>query len=110
MLTKDDLLKIDGLFGKRFDIVDKRFDSLGKHIDEVETNLKLDNVAIRREIFSLESHLEDQDKKFIRIETKMKNLEKNIKTVVNYFDKWYLGLLKRIERIEQHLGLSSFAQ
>jgi len=34
------------------------------------------------------------------------HIRKDIKTIVNYFDKEYLQLRKRVERLENHLHLS----
>ena len=36
-------------------------------------------------------------------------IRKDIKTIVNFFDNEYLELRKRIERIEEHLNLSSIS-
>jgi len=34
------------------------------------------------------------------------HIRKDVKTVINYFDREYLQLRKRVERIEAHLNLS----
>lgn len=34
------------------------------------------------------------------------HIRKDIKTIVNYFDREYLQLRKRVERLENHLHLS----
>ncbi|KKQ51792.1 hypothetical protein A2865_03250 [Candidatus Woesebacteria bacterium RIFCSPHIGHO2_01_FULL_39_17] len=36
-------------------------------------------------------------------------IRKDIKTIVNFFDREYLELRKRVERIEEHLGLESIS-
>lgn len=39
------------------------------------------------------------------IKSDVSQIRKDIKTIVNYFDREYLELRKRVERIEEHLNL-----
>ena len=62
------------------------------------------------EINPIYEKLEEHDKRFNQVNTKLESIEKNIKAVVIFFDKGYLGLMKRVEKIELHLGLSPFIE
>jgi hypothetical protein len=39
------------------------------------------------------------------VKADISQIRKDIKTIVNYFDREYLELRKRVERLEEHLNL-----
>jgi Skp family chaperone for outer membrane proteins len=78
MLTPDDLHQIDETLTKR---IKAELEPVRK---EVAKQIKEEILPIREDIT---------------------HIRKDIKTIVNYFDREYLTLRNRIERIEQHLGL-----
>lgn len=45
----------------------------------------------------------------VPIKEDITHIRKDIKTIVNYFDREYLNLRKRVERIEDHLNLSQLS-
>lgn len=45
------------------------------------------------------------DSKLKPLKDDVTQIRKDIKTIVNFFDKEYLELRERVERIEQHLNL-----
>lgn len=50
------------------------------------------------------------DKKFNEFEVRLtKKMKQETKTIVNFFDKEYLGHDKRIKRLEKHLQLPPIA-
>lgn len=91
MLTKSDLKAIDELIVKRVTSIvgEELEEKLEEKLDE-----KLDSFA-RREL--------DPIKKDIV------QIRKDSKTIVDYFDREYLGLRTRVERIERIMNLSPLA-
>jgi hypothetical protein len=43
------------------------------------------------------------------MESDITHIRKNTDSVINFFDREYLELRKRVDRIEEHLGLTSQA-
>lgn len=39
------------------------------------------------------------------LKTDISQIRKDVKTIINYFDREYLELRKRVERIEEHLNI-----
>ena len=82
MLTDNDLTKIDGLIEKRLKPIKNEVASLGQMMDE------------------------KMEKRLKPIKDDVAHIRKDIKTMVGFFDREYLDLRKRVERIEGYLKLS----
>ena len=82
MLTDSDLTKIDGLIEKRLKPIKNEVASLGQMMDE------------------------KMEKRLKPIKDDVAHIRKDIKTMVGFFDREYLDLRKRVERIEGYLKLS----
>lgn len=76
MLTKTDLNQIDKLLVKRVDEV------VTKRVDEIVT------------------------KKLKPMKEDVSQIRKDIKLIVSFFDREYIALRRRVERIEEHLNLA----
>jgi len=89
MLTKSDLNQIKGLF------------------KDVATREDLNNFATKEDLKSLakQSDLEIIKKDVKTIKSDTVNIRKDMKTVVSFFDREYLELRKRVERLEEVLKL-----
>lgn len=79
MLTKDDLSQIKGIIQ----------DETRKIVKE---ELKIEIDPLRRDVKILQKDV-----------TKIR---KDVGTIVNYFDREYLELRERVEKIEHHLGIN----
>ena len=85
MLTKDDLSLIAKLLDSRLEVkLESKFNSKLKSIKGDISNIKSNITNIKSDIT---------------------NIRRDQKTIVTFFDKEYLNLRERIERIETHLGL-----
>ena len=97
MLTNNDLTKIDGLIEKRLKPIKNEVASLGQMMDE--------KMEKRLTVFGKEVD-EKMEKRLKPIKDDVAHIRKDIKTMVGFFDREYLDLRKRVERIEGYLKLS----
>ena len=97
MLTDNDLTKIDGLIEKRLKPIKNEVASLGQMMDE--------KMERRLSTFGKEVD-EKMEKRLKPIKDDVAHIRKDIKTMVGFFDREYLDLRKRVERIEGYLKLS----
>ncbi len=92
MLTKDDLSLIAKLLDSRLEVkLESKFNSKLKSIKGDISNIKSNITNIKSDITNIKSDIT--------------NIRRDQKTIVTFFDKEYLNLRERIERIETHLGL-----
>lgn len=68
--------------------------------EELGAEIKLSRIELQREIKTVAERVKN-------LEIAVRKIQKDIKIIVNFFDKEYLGLRKRLEIIEEHLHLSS---
>ena len=97
MLTDNDLTKIDGLIEKRLKPIKNEVASLSQVMDE--------KMERRLSTFGKEVD-EKMEKRLKPIKDDVAHIRKDIKTMVGFFDREYLDLRKRVERIEGYLKLS----
>jgi predicted nucleic acid-binding Zn-ribbon protein len=90
MLTKSDLNNIQKLIHKGNQSINLEFVS----------ELKITRIGLEEKIRSLNLHFKDLSKKISKI-------QKDQKTITNYFDVEYLRLRKEMDEVKNQLGLSS---
>jgi hypothetical protein len=66
--------------------------------------LSIDKIVIKR-VQPLDKKLINLEKGQAKLEKGQKKIQKDLKTIVNSFDSEYLGLKKRVVKIETHLDL-----
>ena len=97
MLTDSDLTKIDGLIEKRLKPIKNEVASLGQMMDE----------KMERRLTTFGKEVDEKMEKRLKpIKDDVAHIRKDIKTMVGFFDREYLDLRKRVERIEGYLKLS----
>ena len=97
MLTNNDLTKIDGLIEKRLKPIKNEVASLGQMMDE----------KMERRLTTFGKEVDEKMEKRLKpIKDDVAHIRKDIKTMVGFFDREYLDLRKRVERIEGYLKLS----
>jgi hypothetical protein len=70
------------------------------------TLTKSDLSAIKQVVIDVtEPRFKKLEKGQAKLENGQKKIQKDLKTIVNSFDSEYLGLKKRVVRVESHLGL-----
>ena len=112
MLADNDLKKIDGLIEKRLRPIKDDVALIGQVVDEkIEKRLiKFGQDVDEKMEKRLTKFGQDSDEKMEKmlkpIKDDIAHIRKDIKTMVNFFDREYLDLRKRVERIETHLRLS----
>lgn len=97
MLTQDDLKQIQGVIKK--ELQQERAKIRKETQDIVRTELTQARKEIRKETREIVKE------ELTPVKDDIAQIRKDIKTIVNFFDKEYLELRKRIERIEKHLNL-----
>lgn len=94
MLTKADLSNIRK-------IIREEVESESVNVkEELVAEIKLSRMELQKEIRALAERVKN-------LEIGVRKIQKDVKTVINFFDKEYLNLRKRVEVIEEHLRLSS---
>ncbi|MFC1726910.1 hypothetical protein ACFL0Y_00085 [Patescibacteria group bacterium] len=94
MLTKTDLSQIRKVIREE---IENEADSLKK---DLQGEMKLVRMEIQRDVRKLSDEVKD-------LNIRIRKIEKDIKTVVNFFDKESLKTGQRISQIEDHLKISS---
>ncbi len=109
MLTDSDLKKLAGVVDQK---IDKSLEKFGAIVDQkIDKSLEKFGAIVDQKIDkSLEKFGVSVDKK---LEMRLKPIKKDIleirkdmKTIVNFFDREYLELRNRVERIEEYLKLT----
>lgn len=115
MLTKNDLTEIAKLLKPLEDKIDARFGKVEERLDKL--GLRLDKIEARME--ELEEELkdvkEDTASSIFQVRVEIKEVEQRIKrsvresqnVVIDFFDKEFNKIKKRVDRIEDHLKLPS---
>ncbi len=127
MLTDNDLTKIDGLIEKRLkpiknevaslsqvmdEKMERRLSTFGKEVDEkmerrLSTFGKEVDEKMERRLSTFGREVDEKMEKRLKpIKDDVAHIRKDIKTMVGFFDREYLDLRKRVERIEGYLKLS----
>jgi hypothetical protein len=77
-------------------------------LSEIQKIIRKETKSIVQEETSLivEKAMAPIKKDLKTIKSDMTQIRSDVKTIVNFFDKEYLELRKRVERIEEHLSLS----
>jgi len=114
MLTKTDLQAINKIVKKT---VREEVSREGKTIrSEIRTEIKLLKMELSNRIAAVENRLSETEIKLTNIEKDIAQIKKDIKKIkkdlaynVDFMDRDYLRLQKRVERVEEHLNLSPAA-
>lgn len=94
MLTKTDLSQIRK-------VVREEVESESKSLSEdLQGEIKLARIKIQNDIYTLANRVKN-------LELVTSKVQKDIKSIVRFFDKEYLQVRKRIKQIEDHLHLSA---
>lgn len=96
MLTKSDFSQIRKIVREE---VETESDSLKR---DLEGEIKLARMELQGEIHTLVGKVKDS-------EISLRKIQKDIKTIVNFFDNEYLRLQKEVYRIKEHLHLPLIA-
>ena len=85
-------------------LTDNDLKKIGQVVDEkIEKRLK----PIKDDMASLGQVVDEKIEKRLKpIKDDIAQIRKDMKTLVNFFDREYLELRKRVERIEAHLKIS----
>ena len=93
MLTKTDFSQIRK-------IVREEVESESKSLEEeLTTEVKLSRIELQKEIRPIQDKIKNLD-------LGIRKIQKDLKLILNFFDKEYLGLRKRVEKIEEQLPVS----
>jgi len=94
MLTKNDLLQIKKVVRGEVEAESKSLQ------EDLRGEIKLSRMEIQNDVRSLKDKVKN-------IEISNNKIQKDIKKVVNFFDEESLQVNKRVERLENHLNLST---
>ncbi len=93
MLTKTDLSQIRK-------VVREEVEEEGKNTkNELQAEIKLTRMEIQSEQINIKDRLKN-------LEIAAKKIQKTVDTIIDFFDRQNLNIRKRVERIEESLGLS----
>lgn len=98
MLTKSDLSQIREIVREEVEA------EVQSARDELQAEIKLVRMELSTHIDKLEDRIKNLE---IRVARMHKELKNEIKLVVNFLDRENIKTLKRVIRIEDHLGLMS---
>jgi predicted nucleic acid-binding Zn-ribbon protein len=103
MLTKNDLQNV----GK---LIDAKDEPLKKDISMLKGDvsiLKSDVSVLKKGVSGLKTEISEVKKDVKTLKKDVSEIRGDIKTLIAYFDRDYVDLRRRVERIEDHLDLSS---
>ncbi|OGH20095.1 MAG: hypothetical protein A3D74_03365 [Candidatus Levybacteria bacterium RIFCSPHIGHO2_02_FULL_37_13] len=108
MLTKSDLQQIERIVRT---IVREEVENETQAIkNELQADITMSRVRVQNDIGELKDRIKNIDIRLTKLENKVtkmhKDLKNEIKMVVHYLDKENIKTLKRVEKIEAHLGLA----
>lgn len=100
------------LLGKQVEALDGKISGVEKRLDEkitsVEKQLEEKIIGVEKKLDEKISGVEKRlTKRIENIEKDTGAIKKDLKTIINFFDRENLDLVSRVERIEKHLGLTS---
>jgi len=98
MLTKNDLSQIRGIVGEE---IEKRTRPIVR--EEIETRTRQIVQGETRKI--VQEEIEPVKNEIKTIKKDIREIRSDIKAIISFFDREFINLLKRVERIEEHLGL-----
>ena len=102
MLTKTDFIQIRKI------LKEVVRDEVGNEVqalkDELGSDINMSRMRIQSDISELKDRIKNLE---IRISKMHAELKKEIKAVFYFLDKDIVGTIKRVGRIEEHLGLSA---
>lgn len=109
MLTRTDLQSIDKLVSKR---IREEIEAEGRNIrDELKSDIISSRIRIQQEIRDLADRIKNLEIRTNSLEKDIKKdfqkLNKRFTDLFDFLDKDQLKTSKRVERIEQHLNLST---
>jgi len=96
MLTKNDLLEIKKE-------IKSEVDPLRKDLQV----LKSDVTEIKKDVEGLKSDVTDIKKDVEGLKSDVTEIKKDVKVLISFFDRQHVTLRKRVDKIEDHLGLTS---
>lgn len=92
MLTKTDLNQIRK-------VVREEIEGESRSLKEdLQGEIKLVRIEIQKDIQALTNRIKN-------LEIVTNKIQKDIKSIINFFDKEFLRLRKRVEKVEEHLNL-----
>lgn len=96
MLTKTDLSQIRQIVRQ---IIREEVEAESKSLREnLQGEIKLARIEIQNDIRQLAERAKN-------VEIAINKIQKDIKSIVDFFDKEHLELRKRVKRLEEHLNL-----
>ena len=93
MLTKNDLFQIKTIVGE---VVDQKLEPVNQKLDGHD-----------REFKSINQKLDGHNREFKKNSKKINKIQRDIKTIINYFDHNSIDHEHRLEQIEHCLNLKS---
>lgn len=117
MLTKTDILAIDKIVQKR---VREEVETEGKNIkDSLGSDIRTSRMRIQEDVRELSNRVKNLEvgtgrlektsaivkKDIATVKKSLASIEKKIDKSVDFIDREYLALQKKVERIEKHLKL-----
>jgi len=102
MLTKSDLQQIEKIVKT---IVREEVENETQALrDDLQADIAMSRMRVQADINELKDRIKNLE---IRVAKMHKDLKNEIKMVVHYLDKENMKTLRRVEKIEEHLGLTS---
>jgi len=96
MLTKTDLNQIRKVVKEE----------IGVQLDPVQINLRSEIRSTRADFHSeIQLFRNDLHKEILTLDQSIKRVQRKLDKVVDFFDHKHVGLVKRVERLENHLNL-----
>ena len=92
MLTKTDLSQIRKIVREEVET------ESGSLQEELQGEIKLSRIEIQKDVHTVKDRIKN-------LEIAIRKIQKNIKSIVSFFDKEYLNMRQRIEHVEEHVNL-----
>jgi peptidoglycan hydrolase CwlO-like protein len=102
MLTKDDLVQIKKVVKDEVAPAEEKVSNLEKDMRSVKSDVG----TLKKDVSTLKSDVGTLKKDVSTLKRDMAETRNDIKTLIAYFDRDYVNLRIRIDRIEEHLGIS----
>ncbi|MBI2049583.1 hypothetical protein HYT32_01630 [Candidatus Roizmanbacteria bacterium] len=109
MLTKTDLSQIKSILRE---IVREEVENESKALKhELQADITMSRIRIQSDIGELKDRVKNLEIGVKNLENKVvkmhKELKEEIKLVANFLDKEHMNTVKRVRKIEEHLGLTT---
>ena len=109
MLTKQDLGEFRKIIREEVhEEVTVQLKPLKKDVAELKADvsiLKIDVAALKTDVSGIKKDIVIMKKDITQTKKDIVQIRKDQKLITNFFDREYLDLRERVERIERHLGL-----